>query len=378
MFKGGNMIAEPVTEQNDSNEKTVSFPFPDAHWGRWIYGLFIIILPVFAFWGINLGKPEWQSGNLTDYIKLLLSPEASLLFMPLLVYSITSYILLLISPAHYASSFLIRMGIYSGVMLALQYSILTFLALEMPFVLIVAGISPLIVFRFYPWMKKKWNLKFLRILILVLFIGWYIVAAIRSEAALIPLFLVAVLLAMVSPFWCLLLSLRAAIWLYRNFETGFTVLRGFGSASWVAIFVAAWRFDILKMSELYAALPTSPPCYIATAAAQGHPHIVRSQPVRLKNGNIMRVNPQLQHFKAVEIAVMAVFPKLHQLIRKIYDVIGKKLAGYIRNPLLADVAFLLLLPVEWISFLTLKLFVPEIEIISKKIYHSSFTGDNSG
>jgi hypothetical protein len=363
------MIAEPIPEQNDG-EKMVSFPFPDARRGRWLYGLFIVILPVFAFWGIQLDKPQWQSENLTDYIKLLLLPEASLIFFPLLGYSIISYILILISPSRYASSFLIRTGIYSGVVLALQYSALTFLALGTPFMLIVAGISPLLFFRFYPWMNKNWNLKLLGIFIIILFIGWYIVAAIRSQAVLIPLFLVAVLLAIVSPFWCFLLSLRASIWLYRNFETRFTVLRAFGSAAWITTFVAAWRFDILKMTELYAALPTQPPCYIVTAAAKGHSRIVGSKPVHLKNGQVMQVNSQLQHFKIVEIAMIAISPKLHCFVRKIYDVIGRELAVHIQNPLLADVAFLLLLPIEWVSFRLLKFFIPEIEVISKKIYHS--------
>lgn len=111
-----------------------------------------------------------------------------------------------------------------------------------------------------------------------------------------PFFTALVFLVIVAPFWSFLLSAQAAIWLVKNLKSKFTLFRGFGMGLWLAAYVGALRFNILKMYELYAALPPQPPnCYIATAAAQGHPHIVGSHPLRLENGNFMQVNPQLQH-----------------------------------------------------------------------------------
>ena len=87
-----------------------------------------------------------------------------------------------------------------------------------------------------------------------------------------------VALTMAAPFWSLLLAVQASIWLIKNFETKVTLPRGLGLTAWAAAYIAAWRFDILKMYELYAALPPTPPpdCYIASAAARGHPRFVRS------------------------------------------------------------------------------------------------------
>jgi hypothetical protein len=84
----------------------------------------------------------------------------------------------------------------------------------------------------------------------------------------------------------------------------------------------------------------------------------------------MQVNPQLQRLKCVEIALLSISPRLHKFIRRIYDVLGRKLAARINHPILADVAFLLLVPVEWVSFLVLKLIIPNVQSISKKMYHS--------
>jgi hypothetical protein len=90
----------------------------------------------------------------------------------------------------------------------------------------------------------------------------------------------------------------------------------------------------------------------------------------MKNGECFTVNKQLQRLKCFELAMIVFSPGLHGLARRIYDVVGKKLAVRIKNPYLADIAFLILIPVEWISFLSLKFFIPEIESFSKKIYHS--------
>jgi hypothetical protein len=184
----------------------------------------------------------------------------------------------------------------------------------------------------------------------------------------VPLILLMILM-IGAPFWSLLISLRAANWLFKNYETRLTLPRGFGLTAWLAAYAAAWRFDILKMYELYAALPTEPPnCYIATAAARGHPRFVQSWTVQRADGKSMQVNRQLQWLKCAELALVAVHPRLHSLLRRVYDVIGKRLARSIQNPLLADAAYLILKPWEWFAGLVLQTIIPEIDSISKKMY----------
>lgn len=360
--------------ESASTPSVISSPFPVTSWGRILYGLFVTVLPIFSFSMIRVIKPEWQSGNLSDYAILFLFPEASLFVIPLLIYSVVCYLLLLINTPRFAPIFLVRFGVYTGILLALHYSIAVIPALEPSpwlFVIFIAWISPLIFSRIYPLTLKKWNLKFLGRPFAIFLAGLALISMIISRNVFFSFLTILVFLVFVAPFWSFLLSTQTAIWLGRNYESRITSIHGIGIVVWLAAYITALRFNILKMYELYAALPTTPPdCYIATAAAQGHPHIVHSKPVHLKNENIMRVNSQLQHFKSLELAMMAISPELHCFVRKIYDVVGKKLAAYLKNPLLADVAFLLLLPVEWVSFHLLKLFVPEIEMISKKIYHS--------
>src|SRR6185436_5407622 len=108
------MHSEPVPDQIEARETKVSLPFPTSMWGRILYGLFVTILPAVAFLATNLLKPEWQNGRLNSYIILLLFPEASVLFFPLLGYSIICYLLLLFAPSRFSTSFGLRAGIYTG------------------------------------------------------------------------------------------------------------------------------------------------------------------------------------------------------------------------------------------------------------------------
>jgi hypothetical protein len=360
--------------ESDAKLSVIRLPFPSTSWGRILYGLFVTVLPIFSFSMTHVLEPEWQSGNLSDYAILFLFPEAALFVIPLLIYSIICYLLLLINTPRFAPIFTVRFGVYTGALLALHFSIAILLALEpSPWLVLIfiAWISPILFSRLYPWAAKKWNMELLKKRFAVLLAVLALIGMVISRNIFSPFFTVLILLVLVAPFWSFLLSVQTSIWLLRDHESKLTVIRGLGVGMWIAAYVAALRFNILKMYELYAALPPQPPdCYIATAAAQGHPHIVRSQPVHLINGKHMRVNPQLRNFKAIEITLMAIFPKFHHFVRKIYDVLGNALAAYIKNPLLADVAFLLMVPVEWISFRVLKIFIPEIEAISKKIYHS--------
>jgi hypothetical protein len=182
------------------------------------------------------------------------------------------------------------------------------------------------------------------------------------------LFFVMLALLIAGPFWSLLIALQAGWWVYRASDTRHLLPRGLGVTVWVASYVTAWRYDILKMHELYAELPLVPPdCYIATAAARGHPAFVHASPLRLADGKIIRVNCQLQIFKSAELAMMALAPRLHAILRRMYDAIGKPLAGGIRHPLLADAAYLSLKPAEWLAKFLLKVIIPDVN--STSIYN---------
>jgi hypothetical protein len=361
------MSIEPALEQTEAQEQPASLPFPTAKGGRFFYGLFVTALPAFSFWVIHFLKPEWQNGEFSSYVILSLFPEASLLFFPLLAYSVVCYWLLLWAPSYFSRWFSIRAGIYTGVLLAFQYSILLVLhSLDSYiFVLLLVGSSTFI----GPWLYRqavtKWTEFKVNAFLVIVASVVVVIGLITGSIAVIAL----ALLTMAAPFLCFLIALRAAIWLFKNYETQFTLPRGFGITAWIAAYAFAWRYDILKMFELYNALPTQPPnCYIATAAAQGHSRLVGSHTVQRADGLSMQVNGQLQVLKFAELALLAVNPRLHIFLRRIYDVVGKSLARRIHNPFLADFAYLMLKPFEWLARWLLKVVVPEIDSLTEKIY----------
>jgi hypothetical protein len=58
------------------------------------------------------------------------------------------------------------------------------------------------------------------------------------------------------------------------------------------------------------------------------------------------------------------------MMRRVYDILGKWLAKRIQNPLLADMAYLILVPIELLSFFVLQWIIPEIQTLSERLYRS--------
>ena len=366
------MSFETAPDQSEIEKSPNSSPFPKSGWVRLLYGLFITILPVFSFWAIQFLKPEWQSGELTAYLALLLQPEASILFLILLTYSIVCYILLLINPNRYSQLVAIRFGIYSGALLALQYTIILLLYLidnRYSFTIILLWLFLIYFSKIYEGAVRKWDVRRVRSGLGILFMIVIVIAVINRQEF-FPLFLAIVAVVIAAPFWSFLMAGQAAIWLFKNYETKLTLPRGLGITAWLVTYTAAWRYDILKMYMEYAKLPIAPPpdCYIATAAMRGHPQFVDSETIQRADGKSMQVNKQLQRLKCAELALMAVAPRFHQFSRKVYDVIGKRLAHRIQNPFIADVAYLLLKPGEWMARSLLRVVVHEIDSLSRKMY----------
>lgn len=355
-----------------TEEESASSKFPVIGWWRILYGLFVVALPPFSFWVITGLKPEWQSGELDAYLALLLQPEASIFFLALLAYSIICCILLLSQADRFSQFFAVRLGIYTGVLLALQYTIMLGLYLldnSYSFLILLLWLFPLYYPKIYRWTVQKWGKQSARWGLTVLILVVIVIVAVINREQFYPLFLALIGLVMVAPFWSFLLASQAAIWLYKHNEGGLSLPRGLSLTAWLAAYVVAWRYDILKMYELYAKLPTAPPdCYIATAAACGHPRFVHSRKIHCSNGKSMQVNEQLQILKCSELALLVVNPLVHKTLRKIYDVVGKSLARKIRNPFLADVAYVFLKPFEWLAGMVLKVIIPEIDSIRNEIY----------
>ncbi|MBE7534253.1 MAG: hypothetical protein HS124_00740 [Anaerolineales bacterium] len=367
------MSLESPNLPNEMSESSSPTDFPARGWLKIFYAVFLLIIPAFSFWAVAAIKPEWQSGDRDAYVPLLMLPEAAVFFLILIAYSIVCYLLLLLGGDRFVKFFAVRLGVYTGVALALQYTILLGLYLfasPSSFAILLVWFLPLYLPKLYRVEIVKTVLSYIRPwMIAVFLIAYAVIVAFIRDQAFTPLFLAFLGLIASGPFWSFLMATQASLWLLKYHETNLTLMRGLGVTAWVAAYFAAWRYDILKMYELYAQLPPVPPdCYIATAAAQGHANFVGSKTVQLANGKSMRVNHQLQIFKRAEFALLAVAPQVHKPLRKMYDFIGKPLARMIRYPLVADAAYLSLKPFEWTAEFVLRFIIGSISFESIHIY----------
>ena len=367
-----NIDAPPDT--SPPPEPPIAGPIPRSRLGKLLFAAFVLVMPAVAFWSTDLFWPEWQNGEFKSYLILLLSPKASWPFFPFLLYSIVCYLLLSYDFARYSAYFMIRFGIYTGVLLALQFSVLSglyfFNADLSSLLLVLLWIVPILAARIYAWAVSRWDTKKVNTRLTVVLSVAVLAIAVLAKAPTAPVYLLLVCITVAAPFWCFLLYCRVAVWLFRNHETKITLLRGLGFAAWTGAYIVAWRVAMLKMYELYAALPPEPPpdCYIATAAAQGHPGFVGSRVILRTDGTSLTVNRQLQILKFAELALLAVLPRLHKALRRVYDVIGRFLARKIKNPFLADFAYLLLRPFEMAAAFILRRLLPQFDELTRQLY----------
>jgi len=139
-------------------EPVVSLPVPRKIWGRILFGLFVTVIPAITFFGVEALRPDWQNGRFESYIALFLQPEASLLFFALLAYSVICYLFLLAAPVYFSRFLFVRLGIYTGTLLALQYSIISLVysfVLVLYFIILI-WIAPFVLIFLYRLALKKW------------------------------------------------------------------------------------------------------------------------------------------------------------------------------------------------------------------------------
>jgi hypothetical protein len=111
----------------------------------------------------------------------------------------------------------------------------------------------------------------------------------------------------------------------------------------------------LLAMRFFASLPVERPpgygdCFVVSAAAQGHRHIVRSE----YDDHLGRtVNRQWHTLRAFENHLVKHQPTFHRRLRHLYNHIGPPIATCIRSPFVADLMYLLLKPIEWLARLYL-------------------------
>ena len=96
--------------------------------------------------------------------------------------------------------------------------------------------------------------------------------------------------------------------------------------------------------------------YLCTVALRGHKKLVRPTRMGLRRGERIVVNRQLCVANAFEQLLEERTPRLHRAVRKLYDTYGYPVSRHIRTPLAADVAYLIMKPLEWLFVAALYLF----------------------
>ncbi len=319
----------------------------------------------FAMFGFDrFGTAEWQDGKMSTYFDLSFAENVWILFAPLLIYSTVAMCLLLWDADRFSQLWVVRFGIYTGVILAIQFGVQVVLSgdLALGFVIGAVAFVPLIVGYIgaraaigYLWRNRaeKRVQKMMLILILPLLVALYYSAA----AILIRMLCVAVL---ACPIIAVLTSYR--LWLFVEKEAvGQTVVKVLSFVGWGGLWGAAGVIAINRMLDLYIQLPDSPPdCYVATASANGHQRLVGAQTIVLADGRQVLISRQLQVLKAGELVLRQSAPQLHRAIRVVYDWIGPKMASRVRGPWLADIGFLFFKPFEWLTAYGLSRFMPDL------------------
>lgn len=96
--------------------------------------------------------------------------------------------------------------------------------------------------------------------------------------------------------------------------------------------------------------------YLCTVAAGGHRRLVKPLRMGKRHGHRVIVNRQLAVANAFEELLSQHLPRLHRLVRYVYDRWGYPISRHIRTPWAADAVWLLMKPAEWFFLVCLYLF----------------------
>lgn len=95
--------------------------------------------------------------------------------------------------------------------------------------------------------------------------------------------------------------------------------------------------------------------YLCTVAAGGHKSIVKPLRLGVRHGHEVIVNRQLCVANAFEQILEEKTPKLHRVIRHVYDTYGFPVAKLIHSQYTADFVYFLMKPLEWFFLIVLYL-----------------------
>lgn len=339
--------------------------FEEPHWVDY---LFVYLLPVICFfmWEVYI-DPTWQSGDKT-FIGLLIAPTWSWYFWPLLLFSAIALTMVGRKMANVRYG-VVRIGLYTGILLGIHYSVLMSLSLFDSLNLFwVVGLvlqyalSALL----YGLLIKRpvvlgWMIVGYLLIGGLVVIGGYFFNKMNSLGSIfVPLLFFPIL----GPGLYTLVFIRNSIEVWKLQHPNQELL--VWALGWTGLYGTAWYCTWQAAVKFYAQLPVEPPddCYVASAAAKGHGKWVKQKVVVLSNGKRFALNHQLQVLKVAELGIKALCPEVHLAMRRVYDQWGPFLVRnwVCRSKWHADLAYLFLKPVEWTANALMRFICPEMRI----------------
>jgi hypothetical protein len=116
-----------------------------------------------------------------------------------------------------------------------------------------------------------------------------------------------------------------------------------------------WIASLLWSRRIYGGLPQEyHGCFVVTAACQGHRTVVGPLVLTQHDGHEQSATHQLITLWRFEDLWKRKAPQSHTLARSVYNRIGPLVAGLIRGPVVADIAYLAIKPIEIVARVALR------------------------
>ena len=227
--------------------------------------------------GLSVSGP-WQSGEAKDYFEVLLSPPVHVVFLPLVIYSAGCLTLWLARPER-ARRFSIRLGIYTGLLLSVQFLVFVVIVTGYLTFILAAFAGPISVAIVYGGtaLAKRWK-QFSIFHLLLLTAGVAVGVAAYQMIDLDDDYWAAPLFAVpATPALCPIVYAYASRNVCRSALNSGPTLYALALAwlGWPLAWLASWKLSVDLMLMEYQKLPTaSPRCFVSAAAAHGHRRLV--------------------------------------------------------------------------------------------------------
>ena len=215
------------------------------------------------------GAPDYQRGQWCDYLTLVPSVRASWPFAPLLFAATFAMAVLVIAPHRVAQSWLLRWAIYSGAILAAQYTLIQAIAFAEPGALLSvgtivavgsAGIATLLglgglwLVPRLPRIKPAYLLPCAILMPIAAVVFWRVT---------LPVVLISMMLgAILAPALTLAAYLRVSFIVWKLAQQDPRAGGRIGlrvPLVWLTTYGAMWVLAVIEAIELYNSLPKTPP-----------------------------------------------------------------------------------------------------------------------